>query len=177
MAFTAYPAAGAKLRSSVLQALIAERMPLLALKTADESVTSNTTVQNDDELFLSVIANAKYSMALTLIYEAATASDIKWGFTFPSAATMTWGQLSLDVAATAVSGDVRAPAFGSATSGTSTLTGGGAAAASQLLAVLRGTLIVGANAGTLQLQWAQATSGGTATIVKTNSTLELRRFA
>ena len=176
MALTAIPGAGAKLRGSTLAALFNERLPLTAYKTADESVTSSAVSQDDDALSLAVVANAVYLVTAWMIYEATTASDIRWGFTWPTGATMPWGEMALDTAAAGIFGDVKPNAFGAPASG-DVFQAGGAGAGSQLTGILYGLLTTSSTAGTLQLQWAQGTSGATATKVKAGSVLEARRLA
>lgn len=144
-------------------------------KTADESLTSNTTAQADDELFVPVIANAVYEVSTRIFFEAATAGGLKIGFTFPTLATMTWG-INAAAAGTAGATNQSSVAFGSATSGTSLFGTGGNGAGQQLLALLEGTLVTSSNAGTLAIVWSQNTSNAVATKVLTNCTLTATRI-
>src|SRR5687768_936400 len=51
----------------------------------DESVTSSTTLQNDDELFLPVKANARYELRMVLVVaQAATGVGITYDWTVPT---------------------------------------------------------------------------------------------
>jgi hypothetical protein len=146
-------------------------------KTSDESLAANTTLQTDDELFVSVGASKVYMIRAILIYEAVQASGgIKFAFSFPSLATMTWGQIAA-VNGTAGQTNTTTLAFGSATSGTSNFAAGGNGAGNQMLAVIEGVLATSTNAGLLQLLWAQQTSNATAAVMKTNSTLTATRIA
>ena len=66
----------------------------LAYKTADETLASNTTLQNDNELFFSIYPNEKWYLRLVLIcFQSSAVSfdcDIKVAFTFTAGAlTMT----------------------------------------------------------------------------------------
>lgn len=139
--------------------------PLSAVKAADESVTSSTTLQNDDALFVSVASNASYLFFCYLDYEGASAGDLKFSWSVPTSATMRFtiiGQTSAGSAQTAITGSE------------STSYAIGADAAATLNAVLMaGTLITSSSSGTLQLQWAQNSSSGTATKVHAQSFLAL----
>lgn len=126
-------------------------------KTADESVTSSTTLQNDDHLFFSVAANEIWAVKFVLLYTGATAGDFKVNVTVPSGATYRLGIHGL-----------QETAAGATTFQTSTLTEGSGSyvfgcSGASALGILDGTVEIGANAGTIQLQFAQGTSSGTAT--------------
>jgi len=147
-------------------------VPLVAYKTADEAVTSSTTLQNDDDLFVSVAASATYQLIAYFIYDGGTtgSSDLKIGWTFPSGLTMAYGHIGMTTSATITEASVATssdqtnnPQFGS--------DGAGQNRAAYLL----GTVFVSTTAGTLQLQWAQGTSSGTATHMKKGSWLQLQR--
>lgn len=161
MAFTTIPSAGAKLRASVLSALITEVRPLEAYKSADETVNNSAALQNDDALFVSVAANTRYDFRLTALYISNSTPDIKFAWTFPTGLTMRYSfqgytagvmqdfyQIQTDVVA--VDGN------------------GG-----NLAAVMEGTVVVAGTAGTLQLQWAQNTANASDTKVLIGSSLRL----
>lgn len=143
---------------------------LFVRKTADESVTSSTTLQNDDHLVLALVAGTTYLLTGMLIYDASTAGDFKLAFTVPAGVTINWTAAGFRVADTTASGG------GSPTvqtgSGT-TKNVGGIGAGSKGAAVLNGLIRVGTTAGNLQLQWAQDVSDATATTVYTDSFLRL----
>src|SRR5688572_15246442 len=92
MALTSIPAAGAKLRGSVLSALLTERTPLMGLKTSDQNVgPSNITFQDVTECSIAVVANAVYRFEAYLQYTSNATADIKFIFTAPAAATLDYG--------------------------------------------------------------------------------------
>src|SRR5262245_15271614 len=62
-------------------------VPIAAVKTANESVTSSTTLQNDDELFVSVAANSTYLVQCYIKCDGAATGDIKLNWTAPASAT------------------------------------------------------------------------------------------
>lgn len=163
-----YPvwAAGQRITASMLTAM----QPLTVVKTADESLTNNTTLQNDDELFLSLAANATYQVDGWIQYTASSTGDIKVDATIPSGATMTWsmggtGNGSL------TNNDVSA--FPNSTARVSEGNGGTA----QTIPV-RGYVVTTTTSGTLQFRWSQSTADAvTATIVKAGSWLRAVRTA
>lgn len=63
-------------------------LPLFVVKTLDETLNNNATLQNDDELFLSVVANIKYWLSMRLIMSSGATPDFKMLFTFPTGLTM-----------------------------------------------------------------------------------------
>lgn len=164
MALTATPAAGAKLRGSILSSLLSERLPIYAQKSADQNVgPSNTTLQDVTEVGIAVVANAIYKFEMSFQYSTNTTADIKLGFTFPTGLTM-------DIAGEYYS---VAEAYQTARGTQATVfTMGGSGAAALFL----GTVTVAANAGTLQLQAAQNTSTAVTTNVEAGTLMVLTRI-
>lgn len=121
--------------------------PLLAIKTSDQSFPT-TTFSNDNLLSLAVIANTNYLVLgeLFIFDNAASGSNIKLAFTMPAAATLVWDAVGPDpLVITTLSSLAVANDFGT----------DNVARAIEI----RGTLFVGANAGTLQLQEAGVNGG------------------
>lgn len=141
-------------------------------KTSDESVTSNTTLQNDDELLFNIGANEVWSIELHLIYTGATGGDIKINLAGPTSYTMRLGVLGFDEAAAGVTGAFKTISFTEATGsvilGCSGFSG---------LALISGVLTNSSNAGAVTFQFAQGTSSGTATTVLAGSKLVAQRLA
>src|SRR6185503_11810362 len=90
MSWTSIPAAGAKLRGSVLSSLVTELRPVTVVKGSDEIVSNSATLQDDDELLLAVAANVTYRWSIGVAFGAGTAADFKFAFTFPTGATLTF---------------------------------------------------------------------------------------
>ncbi|WP_274029442.1 hypothetical protein [Streptomyces sp. MMBL 11-1] len=132
----------------------------LVRKTADESVTSSTVLQNDNHLVLPVVANASYSLFLLCIFSGDTAGDIKFDWAVPAGTVLRWADQ------TGTSGLASDTDFYSAP-------GGSTQVAFQIWA----TVVTSSTAGSIQFRWAQNASSATATIVRTNSTLRLDRVA
>lgn len=138
---------------------------IIAHKTADQSLASNITFQNDNTLFASVAANAKYRFELYALVRASNATNggLKTQFTGPS---------GYDISdATFRSSGTNA---GTPTNANGSVTGLSLAVNNALFEV-NGLLVTGANAGTFQFQWAQSGSSANATIVAAGSFLRLQR--
>jgi hypothetical protein len=146
-------------------------VPLAAVKAGDESATSNTTLHNDLDLHVPVAASSTYEFSCYLFFQAFAGGDIKWTWTGPAGIVLVYDALHNEGGGTLL--NASATTYGLASAGTAA---GGGAGVNEAL-VMRGTCIVSGTAGSLQLQWAQQTSSGTATIVKAGSHLVLRRIA
>lgn len=165
MALTTIPAAGAPLRGAILSALITEVRPLAAYKTGDETLNADATLQNDNELFVSVEANAVYLIEMDFVYSSGATPDIKTTFTGPTGMS---GSLTAWTTAAATTVSV-------SLSPTSTLVFDGTGA--NAWARLTGYITTSSTAGTLQFQWAQNVSNASNTIVRQGSYLNLTRVS
>lgn len=164
MTFTTAPIAGEVPDADKWQAiLVSDLRPLFARKTADESVTSSAVMQDDNELTVTVEANAVYWFQLLERIDATAASDYKSQLTLPSGATSVSAIDAITIAGTAYN------QFDLIT--TSFQTTEGAGAGTVRIAIRNGIIITSSTAGAVTLQWAQNTSGGTATILKAGSYL------
>lgn len=154
--------AGEKVRASDI------RTVRVISKAGTESVTSSTTLQDDDDLVVALEAGKSYRVTLILTVSSggAEAADIKvaWSFT----GTATKAVRSLFGPETAMTDATATLMRWSATALTSSVTYGidaGAATAIVEDVVLEDLTV----AGTLQLQWAQNSSSGTATTLSNSS--------
>lgn len=135
-----------------------------AYKTADESVSSSTTYQNDDHLSFGIGASEAWAFRVSLRVSAST-GGIKVKCTVPSGATgniwaMTQGGVKLFNGVVAIA------------------TGGGQGGVpSDGYVEVTGYVVNSTNAGTVQFQWAQFTSGASATIVYTGSIITAWRVS
>lgn len=142
-------------------------VPLAAVKTADQSVTNSSTLVADNDLHLPVAANATYAMNIYVLYVAGTTPDLKWGWTAPAGSVLEysiagcWNSMNF----------IEQSPYDLATS--PVFDGGGAVLCNW---AGMGTLKTGASAGTLQAKFAQNTSNATATTIKAQSALMLRRI-
>lgn len=144
-------------------------VPLAAYRTSTQSVTSSTTLVNDNALSVSVAANAVYLVELGLYYDGDTAGDLKTGWTTPAGATIS-DALALGLSTTA------AASTDDFTSGSSSVPSFGALGAGvRCAALFKYLLTTAGTSGTLQFQWAQNTSSATATIMHAGSYLIAQR--
>jgi hypothetical protein len=142
------------------------------VKSADQSVTSSTTFINDTHLTLNVSANTDYWLIAVITY-AGSNGNFKHQWAIPTGASLLWVGDYL--------GNGETNSFGtiSRTQHTATVTtaiAGGAASPTNQCSVPKGILRVGSSAGSVRLRWAQGSSSGTATTVRSGSILFLRRL-
>ena len=138
----------------------------LVIKSADESVTSSATLQNDDELVRTVLANTSYTFEVYLAYLAGTTGDFKAAITFPSGGSL-YAAVTRDLTGSA-------PELGGGllTSGTA-VAGGGLGTSIIMFQHWKGAFLNGGTEGPFQVQFAQNASNGTATTLKAGSFLRL----
>lgn len=147
-------------------------VPLSAIKTADQSVTSNaSSFINDTELFVPIVATGSYQFECFLDYEGGTlgASDIQWSWNVPTGTFFryTWAGNGTGGGTHAGDCQVAADAPSASSNGAGVLRG----------VAMHGTVVAGVNAGNLQMKWCQKTSSATSTIVHAQSCIVLRRIA
>jgi len=143
-------------------------------KTADESVTSSTTLQDDDHLLFAVGANEIWSVTAYLRVDGATAGDFKAAFSAPAAAAGWQAVIGPGTGATTF--EDAATNNQAATLGTAP-SAGMLGAGNFVLVQVIGLIVNGANAGNVVLQWAQRASSATATRIMTNSFLVAHQIA
>ncbi len=161
--------------TGLVAALAARPVPLFAYKTADEAVTSSTTMQNDDHLVLAVAASTVYLLEAFLVYDASTASDLEVQWSTPAGTTGSWHPGNVGAAAASSSSPIISLYRNIGQS--STLGGIGTGAGNILVSNVRGLVAVSTTAGNFRLQWAQTTSGATASTIYANSWLRLTPVA
>lgn len=142
------------------------------VKSADESVTSSTTLQDDNHLTLSVGANETWSFDLTLFHTGDTSGDLKLALAIPSGAAITWGahgdiSSGLGFFSGAFNGGGDGNVAALADFGASNFT----------IATVSGVLANSTNAGSLTLRWAQNSSSGTATTIRARSFLRAQKVS
>jgi hypothetical protein len=137
-----------------------------ARKTADESVTNSTTLQNDNDLSMQVDAGKTYVVEGILFASSTSATpDIKIAFTTPSGSDVAIGYLSnggssdggMLQAANVASERMQIPSN------------------TAVPIIIRGTIVAGAS-GTLQLQWAQFALNANAVVLKRGSYLKIEEI-
>lgn len=141
-------------------------------KTADETVTSSTVLQDDDELRYALLANDVVAFEAVLFVVSTSTGDFKAAFTVPAGATLLWSfTASFDTA----SGDLDQPSAAITASGGSQVFE--LSSANTTLLTIKGMVVNGGTAGNLQLQWAQSSSTANPTTVKANSYLRIAKVA
>lgn len=144
-------------------------MPLAAYKTADETVTSSTTLQPDNDLTLAVAANAFYEFVCSVWYKGAATGtgDLKFQWSGPASSVLRYDPTWLSTGFTAQLGIQRvyADILAAGTNGVSSVES----------VKMQGFLTTAGTTGSLLFNWAQNTSNATATTVGTGSVMTLRR--
>lgn len=134
------------------------------VKTGDETLSSSTTLQDDNQLAFSVVASKIYGFkAMIQIDLAASAMGFKCGWSYPSGTTITWCKTSREAdVGTFMSNTLQE-------SGTenwiANSTGG-------FTVGLFGSIYVSTTPGTIQFRWAQNTSNASVLTVRTGSFIE-----
>ncbi|KKM26367.1 hypothetical protein LCGC14_1585490 [marine sediment metagenome] len=136
---------------------------VIVLKTSNETIISDTTLQNDDELLFTIGANETWVFEFFVVWRAHVDGDIKFTITVPSGAAGQW-VVSQQVGASSNEPTYRGnTSFGTAIAilvdATSVRRG----------AHIWGAVRNGATPGDITLQWAQNSSSGTGTIVFADS--------
>lgn len=147
----------------------------IIVKPSDESVTSSTTLQNDDDFSFSIAANEKVIIHAHLFVSGNSAGDFQWAFNVPSLATG-WNS-GLRVIDTTASTN-NSGAWSAIEDLTDTgFRASGTVTGSTVHVQIDAIVINGANAGTIQFRWAQVTSNATATVVEAGSYMSFTRAA
>ncbi|MDX1766317.1 MAG: hypothetical protein R3313_05195, partial [Candidatus Saccharimonadales bacterium] len=136
-------------------------------KTADETVTNSTTLQNDDHLSFPVGANETWIYFVYINPDGPANVDIKYDWSVPSGTTCE---------STAVSITGGGVTFGNLACATAT---GGMPTSNDVNTehLIFGTINSGATSGTAQLRWAQFAARTTGTTVKSGSWLQAYRVS
>lgn len=170
-------AAGSKVR--VLRRLVGESATIFKYKTADTSRTSTTTLTDDPDLAVTLVANATYQFEVQFYSVVQPAPDLKFKMNFTGTTTYgiyrgtidSTGSTALDNA-TGSTTQTTFSRVGWASEGAALVTSTGA-----FLFTIQGTVEVGASGGTLALQWAQNTSSGTAAVIGRGSYMKVKKVA
>jgi hypothetical protein len=139
---------------------------IVVVKSADESVTSSTTLQDDDELKFSIAANETWMFEITGFWTSASAGpDIKFAINGPGTPSNFIAHLVIY----SVSGGI--PSDGLIVTGYDVTEQIDFSNAPNTLITAKGTVINGATAGQVVLRWAQRVSNATATTIRKGSYL------
>lgn len=144
-----------------------------AVKGSPQSVTSSTTLVNDNDLVLPVVANAIYTVDCVLLYTAGATGLLKLGWAGPTLATLSWAPDGLASSVTAsFTGVINRAQY---TIGSFPIIGA-AGVAQPVAARLSGLMRTSATAGSLQFKFAQTVSDANATTILADSFMLLKRI-
>lgn len=134
-------------------------------KGTTESVTSSTTVQNDDQLVVA-LAVGTWEVEFFLAVTGASGGDVRTAYT--NTGTMSFlGRFCSGAGAT--TGDIADGTLQSTVRSITTEVVYGLTSTTTQMFIRERILVEVTVAGNLQLQWAQGTSSGTATVMNTSS--------
>lgn len=144
------------------------------IKAADQTVTNSTTFVDDNDIVTPALpAGSVWEVEGLLAYDDSTAGDFKFQFASPAGTTFVWNSMG------AGTGASTSPVnMGSSIGSASSLYAlGGVGAGTQIPAVIRGILTIGATAGVFKLQWAQNTADAATLTLRTGSYVKLNRVS
>lgn len=147
-------------------------------KSADESLNTSTTLQNDDALLWAVAANERWHFKLMIYATDASngVADMKIGWSVPASTTMAWASYFAPSGAYSgfqpvITTSVPVAVFTESTSHSFGTFNG------NFMLIYEGVVFVSSTAGTVNFKWAQNTSNGSNLTVKAGSFLELVKLA
>lgn len=154
------------------------------VKQADESYTSGVggNVQNDDELFIPVLANQQYHLEFLIVYSAKEGEDLEIGWSAPSGSVLHWTHGGL--AGGHPSGGTDNTAIGRISRtylslGSQGWIGGVEDSGGNVITagvIGEGHLTTGGSAGNFQFRFGSHFSASTGVIVKAGSTVILQKL-
>lgn len=147
---------------AITAAQIEAVVPRIGFKTSTQTVNNSATLVSDSQLFVTVAANTNYLFRGRVLFTSGTTPDIKFGFSYPTLATATYTLFGI------ASGGTTLGAFHQDQTSVAALEGGTA-----ISCTMEGSWSIGANPGTVQLQWAQNTQNASNTQVLAGSFIEL----
>lgn len=142
------------------------------VKAADETLNTNASAQDDNELIVPVSANSTYMITAMVLYNSPTTADFRYNFSLPAGASGYKSTSHAPLSTTACSDTSTTTINNSITSVDNNVGGAGAVCALRIT----GTVIVAGTAGNVTFQWAQATSDAGTTTVYANSWISYRKI-
>lgn len=145
-------------------------------KTATETVTNSTTLQADDHFTWSYVANARYTLEMYIEYVANGPTDGGLKLSFATSTAITYFKYSNFAVNSGGAGVLTQYNVVPETDNPVSPRGIGTNGTGNMSLQPKGTLVTGANAGTMTLNWAQlaATANGTQLLI--HSWGELKRI-
>lgn len=142
---------------------------LSGVKSANQVISSQTTLINDADMRFAIAANSLYEFHVHMRYSSPSGADWKSSFTVPAGASAHFQRVGLNNTGNFAGG------FDSAD--TDTIISQGQGASTSLAADFFGWVSTSSTAGNLIFQWAQNTSNAGNTTLYQNSYLTGRRIA
>lgn len=144
----------------------------LAYKAANESVVSSAVLQDDDHLFIPMLANETWLFDGWIYFGASTVTpDVALAFTVPAGATLGWNGGGSSITGT----DLTAAALNIAATDASGTSAGYGTGTGRVAIPVKGFCSLGATPGNLQLRWAQRVSDASAVTMIAGSWLYARK--
>lgn len=165
--------AGQEITAELLRAML----PQTVWKTASTDRAATTTFADDEDLTMQLEASATYIVEFHLLYAALSAADFKTAWTVPSGAGGNRSAMGPGSTAADADADNITMRSGVHNYTTSVTYSGVRNSATNLAIAVETATLTTSSAGTLALQWAQATSNATATRLATGSRLRVWRIA
>lgn len=157
-----------------LRDLLVSVYPVVVRKASAQSVTSSTTLVDDDELSFPVGANETWVVNLYLFIDGATSGDIKATVVGPSGSSGRSSVIGSGSNATTFENTT----FNNQSNALGTAPPAGTLGTGNITVVhMAAAVVVGGTPGDIVLQWAQNASSGTATRVLDGSYLVAHRVA
>jgi hypothetical protein len=130
-------------------------VPHIIPKSADETVSASTTMQDDDHLFLAIGASDIWQIHLFLWHSASSTGHLKITFTGPTSSTFMAIGRGVDTGGST---------FGQQNIRSAADSAGFFSGTTNQISTVDGVIVGGGTAGNFQLQWAQNSATGTTTI-------------
>lgn len=140
------------------------------------AINNSTALVSDSVLVTALPATGRFHFDLTIFYDSSVTADFKVAFTIPAGATIRWGA---NGPSTAITAGVGSGQYSVAVASAASIAfgGSGVGTANTVMAIARGTVVMGGTAGNLQTQYAQQALDPTNTVVREHSRLQVWRVA
>lgn len=166
-----YPAFAAG--QTLTAALLTKMQPIYVRKASPQTRTSDATMADDSELFVSLDAGIYYDISGVLFWSAASEYDMKVGLSVPASGFAELQLYHLPVGSTGITGQVAYPLMWA---GHTAVFGGPVAgeAVWKMAAAYKGLVYSGAG-GFFRWRWAQNVSGSIGSVMGSGSYIRAQR--
>lgn len=142
-------------------------------KASDETLVNSTALQDDDDLSISLQANASYEIEAVIVFSGDNApfANMKGAFTGPESAVANFSYTAT------MNGSPLAPAYGEGDDAAlGPIPVDGVTPSARVTVVFKGIIITDGVGGNLTFRWAQQLAGAASTTVHRNSYIKTTRF-